>query len=222
MIAPDPRLVTWENGTDLVIELPLTVTPAAAWARLTDGERAGDWFAPFTVDGDSVSFDLGVSELGQTELVGEILSCEDEEHVLVEFVEFGVLGIQLLPVAVDAAAASADPSLGPEAATVAAADETDGTVLVFTQSATDAEAARQKAADFGPMWDTHLRMFARSLGVEAPEADDDDLLRTYADLELEVDDAAEDDLGDPDLDDLGTAEPEDARVGEPHRGTESR
>ncbi|MCD1285651.1 MULTISPECIES: hypothetical protein [unclassified Brevibacterium] len=187
MTTTSPRLVTWENGTDLVIELPLDVEPAAVWAKLTDREEAGTWFAPFRVEspdgepdedsetesdtdptedtdsaGDAnprITFDLG-----EAQLEGVILSSEVEDHVLVELDDFGVLGFQLLPL-----------------------ELTDGaaTLLVFTQSAPDVESARLKAADFGPMWDTHLRLFARSFGLEVTEASEPELLERYADLELE-------------------------------------
>lgn len=194
MTTTSPRLVTWENGTDLVIELPLDVEPAAVWAKLTDREEAGTWFAPFRVESPGAEESDGGSEtegdsetgsdadptgdtesageanpritfdLGETQLDGVILSSEVEDHVLVELDDFGVLGFQLLPL-----------------------ELTDGaaTLLVFTQSAPDVESARLKAADFGPMWDTHLRLFARSFGLEVTEASEPELLERYADLELE-------------------------------------
>ncbi|WP_193069997.1 SRPBCC family protein [Brevibacterium aurantiacum] len=172
MTTTSPRLVNWENGTDLVIELPLALDVATVWSKLVDAETARTWFASFTVDDDGDDAD-GASEetnpaitfdLGETQLHGEILSCEVEDHVLIELEDFGVLGMQLL-----------------------ALELTDGdaTLLVFTQSAPDVESARLKAADFGPMWDTHLRLFARTLGLDVVEAGEEELLALYADLELE-------------------------------------
>ncbi|MDN5593925.1 MAG: hypothetical protein L0G56_08035 [Brevibacterium sp.] len=172
MTTTSPRLVNWENGTDLVIELPLALDVATVWSKLVDAETARTWFASFTVDDDGDDAD-GASEetnpaitfdLGETQLHGEILSCEVEDHVLIELEDFGVLGIQLL-----------------------ALELTDGdaTLLIFTQSAPDVESARLKAADFGPMWDTHLRLFARILGLDVVEAGEEELLALYADLELE-------------------------------------
>ncbi|WP_231442206.1 SRPBCC family protein [Brevibacterium zhoupengii] len=198
MTTTSPRLVKWENGTDLVIELPLALDVATVWSKLVDAETARTWFASFTVDDDAVGSDDasdgadgdgsdeddsdnddsgneadGASadanpaitfDLGETQLHGEILSCEVEDHVLVELEDFGVLGIQLL-----------------------ALELTDGdaTLLIFTQSAPDVESARLKAADFGPMWDTHLRLFARALGLDVVEVGEEELLALYADLELE-------------------------------------
>ncbi|MGO1916583.1 MAG: hypothetical protein ACTH1I_09610 [Brevibacterium aurantiacum] len=172
MTTTSPRLVNWENGTDLVIELPLALDVATVWSKLVHAETARTWFASFTVDDDGDDAD-GASEetnpaitfdLGETQLHGEILSCEVEDHVLIELEDFGVLGIQLL-----------------------ALELTDGdaTLLIFTQSAPDVESARLKAADFGPMWDTHLRLFARTLGLDVVEAGEEELLALYADLELE-------------------------------------
>ncbi|MCF2587385.1 hypothetical protein [Brevibacterium sp. UCMA 11752] len=185
MTSTSPRLVKWENGTDLVIELPLAVDIATVWSKLVDSETAGSWFASFAIDeaaGETDSAETGgddsvdaagdggesnptiTFDLGETQLHGEILSYEAEDHVLVELEDFGVLGIQLL-----------------------ALELTDGdaTLLVFTQSAPDAESARLKAADFGPMWDTHMRLFARALGLDAVEVEEAELLALYADLELE-------------------------------------
>ncbi|MBM6589006.1 hypothetical protein [Brevibacterium sp. RIT 803] len=178
MTSTSPRLVKWENGTDLVIELPLALDIATVWSTLVDSETARSWFASFTIDEAAAGTDSDDSEnsdaedpnpaiafdLGETTLNGEILSCEVEDHVLVEFDDFGVLGMALL-----------------------ALELTDGdaTLLIFTQSAPDVESARLKAADFGPMWDTHLRLFARVLGLDVAEADEEELLALYADLELE-------------------------------------
>lgn len=170
-----PRLVTWENGTDLVIELPLGVEPEVVWKQLTDSESASYWFAPFHIDepadeaeGRTISFDLG-----EVQLSGVILSFEVGDHVLVELDDFGVLGFQLLPLELS---------------------DGEATLLVFTQSAPDLESARLKAADFGPMWDTHLRLFARSLGLDVAEATEPELLERYADLEVE-DSVGKDSLG---------------------------
>ncbi|GAA1850587.1 hypothetical protein [Brevibacterium marinum] len=199
MTTTSPRLVNWENGTDLVIELPLAVDVSAVWSKLTDREAAGSWFAPFTIEdrsrtdstdqsgtdgegsgadgdgqsgadvdgrsgadgepGETIRFDLG-----ETTLDGQVLSWEPDDHVLVELDDFGVLGVQLLEIPLT---------------------DGDATLLIFTQSAADVESARLKAADFGPMWDTHMRLFARTLGLEVVEADEAELLAIYADLELE-------------------------------------
>lgn len=201
MTSTSPRLVKWENGTDLVIEMPLAVDVATVWSKLVDSETAGAWFASFTVDeaaastdgdsnDDNDDADSGAAsgddsaegdsnpaitfDLGETKLHGEILSCEVEDHVLVELDDFGVLGMALL-----------------------ALELTDGdaTLLISTQSAPDVESARLKAADFGPMWDTHLRLFARVLGLDVAEAGEEELLALYADLELEDSETADSEDG---------------------------
>ena len=184
MTTTSPRLVKWENGTDLVIELPLAVELSTVWSNLVDSEIAGAWFAPFTIstdesgaaantsdeshavdsEGDEESNPAISFDIGGTELHGQILSVETEDHILVEFDDFGVLGIQLLGIQLT---------------------DGDATLLVFTQSAPDIASARLKAADFGPMWDTHLRLFARVLGLEVTDLGEAELLALYADLELE-------------------------------------
>ncbi|SMX98921.1 MULTISPECIES: hypothetical protein [unclassified Brevibacterium] len=198
MTSTSPRLVNWENGTDLVIELPLAVDIATVWSKLVDAETANSWFAAFAIgeaardgsgDGEGDAGSPGADanpaitfDLGETKLHGEILSSEVEDHVLVELEDFGVLGVQLLPLELT---------------------DGDATLLIFTQSAPDVESARLKAADFGPMWDTHMRLFARSLGLDVVEATEEELLALYADLELEHSEAETAEAAT-----AGTAEPE--------------
>lgn len=182
MIATSPRLVTWEHGTDLVIEMPLARNVETVWNALTDSESAGSWFAPFrlgaeseptaseSADADEPSARPITFALGDVDLDGSVLSCEEYDHVLLELGDFGVLGIRL----------------------VAVAGETDEeTVLVFTQTSADVASARTTSADLGPMWDTHLRLFARSLRLAVAEATEPELVAVYSNLDLETIDAAD-------------------------------
>lgn len=176
MTSPDARLVTWENGTDLVIELPLDVEPEAVWDRLVDGQAAGDWFAPFAVteaqdaDDEAESAQAHITfDLGESELHGEILSVEDQDHVLLELEDFGIVGLRVVPVAVAGSSESAAP-------------ESLATLLVLTQSAPSLDEARAIAAENGPMWDTHLRLFARAVGLDIADSDEDTLVDAYSSL----------------------------------------
>lgn len=179
MTATSPRLVTWENGTDLVIELPVARDVGTVWDTLTDSETAGTWFAPFRLGEESA--DVGgdpevpasrpiTFELEDADLDGAVLSCEEYDHVLLELEAFGVLGIRLLPVE---------------------GDSGDETLLVFTHTAADVEYARTQAAEFGPMWDTHLRLFVRVLGLDVAEATEPELVAAYSDLALEIADSGD-------------------------------
>src|SRR5699024_8707297 len=47
MSTTSARLLTWENGTDLVIEMPLALGVEDVWKALTDSASVGAWFAPF-------------------------------------------------------------------------------------------------------------------------------------------------------------------------------
>ncbi len=179
MSEPSPRLVTWENGTDLVIELLLARDVETVWNALTDAETAGTWFAPFRLgeetadtgdDGDEPASRPLTFEFDDADLDGFVLSCEDYDHVLLELEAFGILGIRLLPVEGD----SGDESL-----------------LVFTHTAADVESARAQAAEFGPMWDTHLRLFARTLGIDIAEATEPELVAAYSDLSHEAADTGD-------------------------------
>lgn len=162
MIDLSQGLVSWENGVDLVIEVPFARPREIVWKALIDGAGAAEWFAPFTLtevgDGDQVI----VFDLGETELEGEILSCEEGEHVLLDLDDFGVIGLRL----------------------VAAEDTGHDGLLVFTQTTADLESARRLADDQGPMWDTHLRLFARSLGLDVAEVDEAAITEIYANLEV--------------------------------------
>ena len=42
------------------------------------------------------------------------------------------------------------------------------------------------------MWDTHLRLFARTLGIDIAEATEPELVATYSDLDLEIAETADD------------------------------
>ncbi|MCU4296810.1 hypothetical protein D3I60_06925 [Brevibacterium permense] len=179
MSATSPRLVTWENGTDLVIELLLGCDVETVWSALTDSDSARTWFAPFRLGEESADAeddpDVPASrpitfELEDADLDGAVLSCEEYDHVLLELETFGVMGIRLLPVE---------------------GESGDETLLVFTHTAPDVDSARSQAADFGPMWDTHLRLFARALGLDVAEATEPELDAVYANLALEIADSGD-------------------------------
>ncbi|GAA1516244.1 hypothetical protein [Brevibacterium permense] len=185
MSAISPRLVTWENGTDLVIELLLARDVETVWNALTDAESARAWFAPFRLGdetaagesdtADEIDADAPASRpitfaLEDIDLNGSVLSCEDFDHVLLELDDFGVLGLRVLPI---------EGETGQE------------TLLVFTHTAPDADTARGQAAEVGPMWDTHLRLFARTLGVDIAEVTEPELVAVYSDLDLEVAESAD-------------------------------
>ncbi|MGO3024767.1 MAG: hypothetical protein ACTIIH_16240 [Brevibacterium sp.] len=185
MSGTSPRLVTWENGTDLVIELLLARDVETVWNALTDAESARAWFAPFRLGAETGAEESDTADeadsdgsaarpitfaLEDIDLNGSVLSCEDFDHVLLELDDFGVLGIRLLPF---------EGETGQE------------TLLVFTHTAPDAETARGQAAEVGPMWDTHLRLFARTLGINIAEVTEPELVAVYSDLDLEVAESAD-------------------------------
>ena len=179
MSTTSARLLTWENGTDLVIEMPLALGVEDVWKALTDSASVGAWFAPFRLGEEPAEAEADgpaarpiTFELGDVDLGGSVLSCEICDHVLLDLDDFGVLGIGL-------ATRETDTAQG-------AADADQETLLVFTQTSADVDTARARAAEFGPMWDTHLRLFARSLGLAAAEATEPELVAAYSDLELDT------------------------------------
>src|SRR5699024_4934475 len=91
--------------------------------------------------------------------------------------DFGVLGIGLATRETDTAQGAAGTGQG-------AADADQETLLVFTQTSADVDTTRTRAAELGPMWDRHLRLFARSLVLAAAEATEPELVAAYSDLEL--------------------------------------
>ncbi|WP_209323496.1 hypothetical protein [Brevibacterium renqingii] len=200
MSTTSPRLVTWENGTDLVIEMPLALDVERVWDALTDSASVRTWFAPFRLGEEPANTDTDADndadadtdndadapaarpitfELEDVELTGTVLSCETCDHVLFELEGFGVLGIRLVPLDDDAGQGTSDAGQG-------TSDAGRETLLVFTQTAADADAARTRAEEFGPMWDTHLRLFARTLGAEVAEMSEPELDAVYSNLELET------------------------------------
>ena len=169
MSGTSPRLVTWENGTDLVIELLLERDVETVWNALTDSDGVRTWFAPFRLgeDGETRTITFALEDI---DLNGSVLSCEDFDHVLLELDDFGVLGLRVLPI---------EGETGQE------------TLLVLTHTAPDAETARGQAAEAGPMWDTHLRLFARTLGMDIAEVTEPELVAVYSDLDLETAESAD-------------------------------
>lgn len=185
MSGTSPRLATWENGTDLVIEVLLERDVETVWNALTDAESARAWFAPFRLGDETAAGESGAAHeadsdgsaarpitfaLEDIDLNGSVLSCEDFDHVLLELDDFGVLGIRVLPI---------EGETGQE------------TLLVFTHTAPDADTARGQAAEVGPMWDTHLRLFARTLGMDIAEVTEPELVSIYSDLDLEMADSGD-------------------------------
>ncbi|WP_298417873.1 hypothetical protein [Brevibacterium sp.] len=186
MSTTSARLLTWENGTDLVIEMPLALGVEDVWKALTDSASVGAWFAPFRLGEEPAEAEADgpaarpiTFELGDVDLGGSVLSCEICDHVLLDLDDFGVLGIGLATRETDTAQGAAGTGQG-------AADADQETLLVFTQTSADVDTARARAAEFGPMWDTHLRLFARSLGLAAAEATEPELVAAYSDLELDT------------------------------------
>ena len=193
MSTTSARLLTWENGTDLVIEMPLALGVEDVWKALTDSASVGAWFAPFRLGEEPAEAEADgpaarpiTFELGDVDLGGSVLSCEICDHVLLDLDDFGVLGIGLATRETDTAQGAAGAGQGAAGTGQGAADADQETLLVFTQTSADVDTARARAAEFGPMWDTHLRLFARSLGLAAAEATEPELVAAYSDLELDT------------------------------------
>ncbi|GAA2001008.1 SRPBCC family protein [Brevibacterium samyangense] len=180
-------VVTWENGTDLVLDAAVTADVETVWTVMTDPEAVAEWFAPFTVEesagegsGGSDSEDSsgdGPADGGRTLLFrmdenpdeeplrAELVDIEDHGHVLVEFGALGKVGIGITP--------TDDPGAG-------------GTRIVVTHTFESLAEAATVIADIGPVWETHLRYLLEMLGVPDTTVEEQELYTRYAQLADEV------------------------------------
>ncbi|WP_349828136.1 SRPBCC domain-containing protein [Brevibacterium litoralis] len=172
-------VVTWENGTDLVLHATAPLPPAQVWRAITDPEVVAEWFAPFTRDDAAESAaDTGATEDGEIltftldgeDLQAELLACEEEVHVLLEFQALGRVGITL---------EAPDPE-----------DTASATRIVVTHTYTSLADAAGLIDEIGPVWETHLRYLGEVLGLELIDVSEDELYAKYAQLAAEVRDEA--------------------------------
>ncbi|OFS26847.1 hypothetical protein [Brevibacterium sp. HMSC07C04] len=146
----------WEDGTDLVLSTTISADIHTVWKRVTSPMECALWFAPFRpVQGEDADQGEGTSAVSEASDVTEIefdfegsplnahvLSCVEDEHVLVELGGLGRISLRL---------------------TQALAGQPGVTVTAAHTYASDAEAA-QLIPQVGPVWDTHLRLLAGTFG----------------------------------------------------------
>lgn len=157
-------ITQWEDGTDLVLETAISADLHTVWKRITSPMECALWFAPFHPvqdedadqgEGTSGAGEAAGDEAGGTSVVSAIefdfegspltahvLSCVEDDHVLVELGGLGRISVRLS-----------------EAATGQPGDHPSVTVTVAHTYASDEEAA-QLIPQVGPVWDTHLRLLA--------------------------------------------------------------
>lgn len=155
-------ITQWEDGTDLVLETAISADLHTVWKRITSPMECALWFAPFhPVQDDDADQGEGTSEAGEaageevsdeasaiefdfegSPLTAHVLSCVEDEHVLVELGGLGRISVRLS-----------------EAAPGQPGDHPSVTVTVAHTYASDEEAA-QLIPQVGPVWDTHLRLLA--------------------------------------------------------------
>lgn len=174
----DASLTVWESGTDLVIDTEVDVPPAEVWRRIADSDECAEWFAPFTrVDEGRVRFRLddaedpeeGTVDAGSAgadpedggSLEAEVLSCEEDSHVLLEFAALGRLGISLRPT-------------------------DDGTRISLTCTFASSEEAAEILPEVGPVWETHLRLLREAVGAGASDVPESELTARYEQLAAEA------------------------------------
>ena len=151
-------ITQWEDGTDLVLETAISADLHTVWKRITSPMECALWFAPFhPVQDEDADQGEGTSEAGEatgdeasaiefdfegSPLTAHVLSCVEDEHVLVELGGLGRISVRLS-----------------EAAPGQPGDHPSVTVTVAHTYASDEEAA-QLIPQVGPVWDTHLRLLA--------------------------------------------------------------
>ncbi|MCQ9367425.1 hypothetical protein NQ038_04430 [Brevibacterium sp. 50QC2O2] len=163
------ELSSWEDGVDLLLRVDVAADPAHVWLLATDPVRCGEWFAVWQRTGDAtggtggddperIAFVFGPAET----LAAQVLSCVAGVHVLLDLAGLGRVGLSLAPTA-------------------------DGTAtrVSLAQTFETESAARAATPEFGPVWETHLRMLASALGTGMADPGEDALSARYAQLARE-------------------------------------
>ena len=159
-------ITQWEDGTDLVLETAISADLHTVWKRITSPMECALWFAPFHPVQDEDAYQgEGTSEAGAeaskevsaeagaiefdfegSPLTTHVLSCVEDDHVLVELGGLGRISVRLSQAAPD------QPGEQPS-------DHPSVTVTAAHTYGSDEEAA-QLIPQVGPVWDTHLRLLA--------------------------------------------------------------
>ncbi len=157
-------ITQWEDGTDLVLETAISADLHTVWKRITSPMECALWFAPFhpvqdedADQGEGASEASGASEVSDgaeasaiefdfegSPLTAHVLSCVEDDHVLVELGGLGRISLRL------SESAPGQPSEHPT-------EQPSVTVTAAHTYASDEEAA-QLIPQVGPVWDTHLRL----------------------------------------------------------------
>ncbi|WP_061941854.1 hypothetical protein [Brevibacterium ravenspurgense] len=157
-------ITQWEDGTDLVLETAISADLHTVWKRITSPMECALWFAPFHPVQDEDAYQgEGTSEAGAeaggasdvsaiefdfegSPLTAHVLSCVEDDHVLMELGGLGRISVRLSEAAPD------QPGEQPS-------DHPSVTVTAAHTYGSDEEAA-QLIPQVGPVWDTHLRLLA--------------------------------------------------------------
>lgn len=101
-------------------------------------------------------------------LEAEVLSCEEDSHVLLEFAALGRLGISLRPIDV-------------------------GTRISLTCTFASSEEAAEILPEVGPVWETHLRLLREAVGAGASDVPESELTARYERLAAQAQDDSDSD-----------------------------
>lgn len=166
-------ITQWEDGTDLVLKTAISADLHTVWKRITSPMECALWFGPFhpvqdedADQGEGASEASGTSEAGEaaseelseeasaiefdfegSPLTAHVLSCVEDDHVLVELGGLGRISLRL------SESAPGQPGQQPSV-----------TVTAAHTYASDEEAA-QLIPQVGPVWDTHLRLLVGTFGA---------------------------------------------------------
>lgn len=155
-------LVPWEDGVDLGIRTTLPVTAAEVWAQIADPAACGAWFAPYTRERDTLTFDAGDGET----FTAEIIHCAEEADVMLDFADFGLTGFSLRP---------------------AEDDENSTEVIVTRPHPDDTAVADSIDSQVEGLWPSHLELLAAQLGHPMDSQGNPDFLaETFAALSSEA------------------------------------
>lgn len=182
----DASLISWESGTDLVLDTVVSAGPSEVWRVIAHPEACEEWFAPFTLIGDDrVRFSLGDDdpESGDDdpESGDDGLDSGDNDALgaddAADGADRGDLEAEILDWAEDSHVLLEFAALGRLGISLRPGDA--GTRVTLTCTFDTAAEAAEILPEVGPVWDTHLRLLREAVGEPPSDVPEGELTGRY-------------------------------------------
>ena len=182
----DASLISWESGTDLVLDTVVSAGPSEVWQVIALPEACEEWFAPFTLIGeDRVRFSLGDDdpESGDDDPEGgdDGLDSGDNDALgaddAADGADRGDLGAEILDWAEDSHVLLEFAALGRLGISLRPGDA--GTRVTLTCTFDTAAEAAEILPEVGPVLDTHLRLLREAVGEPPSDVPEGELTGRY-------------------------------------------